>query len=215
MATTVVVTAKGREVIAGRMIGTSPTQAEPKQLGWGTGGVAGGPFTAAVTDVAAFSEASEARVAGTSSVATTTTTNDSYQVVGTITSGSTQTIAEVLLSDSGTKPFATTWATAPTGTGGTTGTLAASYTPANGTYIQCRGEVMQVSAGTGTTSVTLVRGQNSSTAVTQSNADAVTMGNPPGSSTTNGSLYLHASFNPGLALNNGDSLQSTVTVKHS
>lgn len=211
MATTVVVTAKGREVIAGRMTGSAT---EPKQLGWGTGGVAGGPFTAATTDVAPFQEAAETRVAGTSSIATTTTTNDSYQVVGTITSLSGQTIAEVFLSDSATKPFSTTWATAPTGTGGTTGTLAASYTPANNTYIQCRTEVMQVTAGTGTTSVTITRGQNGSAAVTQSNGDAVTTGNPPGTATANSTLYVHASFT-GLALNTGDSLQSTITVKHS
>ena len=211
MATTVVVTAKGREVIAGRMTGSAT---EPKQLGWGTGGVAGGPFTAATTDVAPFQEAAESRVAGTSSIATTTTTNDSYQVVGTITSLSGQTIAEVFLSDSATKPFATTWATAPTGTGGTTGTLAASYTPANNTFIQCRTEVMQVTAGTGTTSVTLSRAQNGSAAVTQSNGDAVTTGNPPGTATANSTLYVHASFT-GLALNTGDSLQSTITVKHS
>lgn len=211
MATTVVVTAKGREVIAGRMTGSAT---EPKQLGWGTGGIAGGPFTAATTDVAPFSEAAETRVAGTSSIATTTTTNDSYQVVGTITSLSTQTIAEVFLSDSATKPFATTWATAPTGTAGTTGTLSASYTPANNTYIQCRTEVMQVTAGTGTTSVTITRGQNGSSAVSQSNADAVTTGNPPGTATANSTLYVHASFT-GLALNTGDSLQSTITVKHS
>lgn len=211
MATTVVVTAKGREVIAGRMTGSAT---EPKQLGWGTGGIAGGPFTAATTDVAPFSEAAETRVAGTSSLATTTTTNDSYQVVGTITSLSGQTIAEVFLSDSATKPFSSTWATAPTGTGGTTGTLAASYTPANNTYIQCRTEVMQVTAGTGTTSVTISRGQNGSAAVSQSNADAVTTGNPPGTATTNSTLYVHASFT-GLALNTGDSLQSTITVKHS
>jgi hypothetical protein len=211
MATTVVVTAKGREVIAGRMTGSAT---EPKQLGWGTGGVAGGPFTAATTDVAPFQEAAETRVAGTSSISTTTTTNDSYQVVGTITSLSAQTIAEVFLSDSATKPFATTWATAPTGTGGTTGTLAASYTPANNTFIQCRTEVMQVTAGTGTTSVTLTRAQNGSAAVAQSNGDAVTLGNPPGTATANATLYVHASFT-GLALNTGDSLQSTITVKHS
>lgn len=211
MATVVVVTSKGREVIAGRMTGSAT---EPKQLGWGTGGVAGGPFTAATTDVAPFSEAAETRVAGTSSIATTTSTNDSYQVVGTITSLSGQTIAEVFLSDSATKPFSSTWATAPTGTGGTTGTLAASYTPANNTFIQCRTEVMQVTAGTGTTSLTLARAQNGSAAVTQSNADVVTTGNPPGTATANGTLYVHASFT-GLALNTGDSLQSTITVKHS
>lgn len=208
MANTVVVTAKGREVIVGRMQGASPTQNEPKQLGWGTG-----TQTAAVTDVAPFIEAAEARVTGTSSTQTTTTTNDTYQVVGTITSGSGQTISEVFLSDSSTKPFSTTWATAPTGSGGTTGTTAASYTPANNTYIQCEGEVMQVTAGTGTTSLTLARAQNGSTGATHSNGTTVTLGNPPGTATANATLYLHASFT-GLALNSGDSIQSTIQVKH-
>ena len=112
MATTVVVTRTGDGVVAGRMIGSSPTQAEPKQMGWGTGGVGtGSPYTAAKTDVNAFAEASEARVAGTSSQVTTTYTSDTYQVVGTITAGGPKTIAEVLLSDSATKPFSTTVAT--------------------------------------------------------------------------------------------------------
>jgi hypothetical protein len=209
----VVVTARGREVIAGRMVGTAT---EPKQLGWGTGGIAGGPFTAAVTDVAAFSEAAEARVAGTSSIATTTTTNDSYQVIGTITSASAQTIAEVLLSDSGTKPFSTTVAAGGVvgSNSSTTLNTAASYTPANGTYVQIRTEVMQVTAGTGTTALTVARAANGSSAIsTIAVADATTMGNVPGVATANGTLYLHASFT-GLALNISDSLQSTITVKH-
>jgi hypothetical protein len=209
VATVVVVTAKGREVISGRMIGASPTQVEPKNLGWGTG-----TQTVATTDVAPFIESSEARVAGTSSQVTTTTTNDTYQVSGTITSASNQTIAEVFLSDSATKPFSTTWVTAPTGTAGTTGTLTASYTPANGTYVQCEGEVMQVTAGTGTTSVTVTRAANGSAAATHANGTTVTLGNPPGTATANATMYAHVSFT-GLALSTGDSLASTVQIKHS
>ena len=33
----------GKAVISGRMFGTSPTQAEPRYLGWGTGAGAGRP----------------------------------------------------------------------------------------------------------------------------------------------------------------------------
>jgi hypothetical protein len=218
MTTTVVVTRKGREVITGRMIGTSPSQAEPKQLGWGTGGVGtGSPYTAAQTDVNAFDEAAETRVAGTSTQATTTTTNDTYQVVGTITSLSNQTIAEVLLSDSGTKPFATTVASGGVVSSSSSTTLntAASYTPANSTYVQVDTEVMEVTAGTGTTALTVVRAQNGSTAIsTISIGDIVTLGNPPGTSTTNATMFLHATFT-GLALSTNDSLQSTVQVKFS
>lgn len=210
-----VVTRKGREVIAStRMKGSPAGSTEPLNIGWGNGGVAGGPFTAANTDIAPFNEGAENRVAGTSSAVTTTTTNDTYQVVGTITATGTRAIAEVFLSDSTTKPFSTTWSTAPTGTGGTTGTTAASYTPANNTYIQCRTEVMQVTAGSGTTSLTISRGQNGSSAVTQSNGDAVTTGNPPGTATANSTIFLHADHGV-VNLSNNDSIQYTITVAFS
>ena len=210
------VTSKGREVITGRYIGSSPTQAEPKIMGWGTGGVAGGPFTAAVTDVAAFQEGAETRVTGTSSQVTTTTTNDTYQVVGTITSLSNQTIAELLLSDSATKPFSTTVAAGGVvgSNSSTTLNTAASYTPANSTSVQIRTEAMLVTAGTGTTALTVTRGSNGSSAIsTIAVGDIVTLGNAPGTSTANATLYAHISFT-GLALNTGDSIASTVAFKH-
>lgn len=217
MANTVLITAKGREVTTGRLIGATPTQAEPKIMGWGTGGVAGGPFTAAVTDIAMFQEAAETRVTCTSSQVTTTTTNDTYQNVGTLTSLSNQTIAELCLSDAATKPFATTVAA-----GGVVGSnsstvlnLAASYTPANGTAVQIRTEVLPVSAGTGTTALTVARGGNGSAAIsTIAVGDIVTLGNVPGTSTANATLYAHITFT-GLALNTNDSLASTVQFKYS
>lgn len=216
MANVVLVTSKGREVLVGRYIGATPTQAEPKIMGWGTGGIAGGPFTAAVTDVNMFQEAAEARVTGTSSQVTTTTTNDTYQVVGTITSASNQTIAEVCLSDGATKPFATTVASgAVIGSAvATTFTSGATYTPANSTSIQVRTEVMLVTAGTGTTSLTVTRGTNGSSGIaTIAAGDIVTLGNAPGTATANATLYAHISFS-GLPLNTSDNLTSTVQFKH-
>jgi hypothetical protein len=150
-------------------------------------------------------------------VVTTTTTNDTYQVTGTITSLSNQTIAEVLLSDASTKPFTTTVAAGGVvgSSSATTLNTAASYTPANNTYVQIRTEVMQVTAGTGTTALTVTRAANGSTAIsTIAAADTVTLGNAPGTSTANATLYLHASFT-GLALNTNDSISSTVQIKHS
>lgn len=71
----------GKAIVSGRLIGASPTQAEPKNLAWGTG--AG---TSAVGDTTLFSEsAQESRVACTTSQQTTTLTNDTYQAVGTLT----------------------------------------------------------------------------------------------------------------------------------
>lgn len=210
------VTSKGRDIISGRMRGSTPTQTEPLDCGWGTNPVA---LTAAVTDIAPFTEASEARVVGTSSIATTTTTNDTYSVVGSITvAGSGKTIAEWFLADSTTKPTAYTVAGGSGVIGSNSSTnlvLNASYTPANGTYIQIRTEVMLVVSGTGTTTLVVTRAQNGSAAIsTIASADAVQPGNPPGvTSITGGSLFAHFDFT-GLALNVADSLQLTANIKY-
>lgn len=74
----------GRAILTNRILAGGT---EPKQVGWGTG--AG---TAAVADTTLFAEKAAdivtttgTRVAGTSSQVTTSVTNDTYQVVGTIT----------------------------------------------------------------------------------------------------------------------------------
>lgn len=202
------------------MIGSTPTQLEPLNIGWGTGGVGtGSPYTADLWDVNLFGPAAESRTAGTSSQVTTTSTNDTYQVVGTITSLSGQTIAEVLLSDSATKPFSTTVASGAStiigSSSNTSANLAASYTPANNTYIQVDTEVMKVTAGTGTTTVTVTRGQNGSSAIsTISAADVVVLGNVPGLATANATCFVHATYT-GLALNTNDSISYTIQVQFS
>ncbi len=215
-----VVTSKGREIISFRMKGNPSSGTEPLNVGWGTGGIAGGPFTAAVTDVGPFSEGSEARVAGTSSFVTTgsNSANDTYQVVGTVTADGSKTIAEVLLADTATKPFSTTVAagggTVIGSSSNTALTSGASYTPANNSYIQIRTEVMKVTAGTGTTSLTVTRAQNGSAAIaTIAASDVVQAGNIPGDTTvTNGNMFFHSDFT-GLALSLGDSIQFTLKVQ--
>ena len=73
-----VITNAGQAIVTNRMIGSGT---DPKFVMWGTG--AG---TAAITDTTLFTETTdEARTTGTSSRVTTTVTNDTYQVVGTIT----------------------------------------------------------------------------------------------------------------------------------
>src|SRR6185312_7740195 len=206
MAITTVLTSKGREVVASRMIGASPTQAEPKVIGWGVGAV-----NAAVTDVALQQEAAEARVTGTSSLATTATTNDTYQVAGTITSASNQTVTEAGLFDSTTKAPATTLSAAITTTGQTTiNVTSAAGFPGSGNYqVQIDSEVLTVTGGQGTTTWTVTRGQNGSTAATHSSAAVITGGNAPGSTAvTGGTTYAKSTFT-GLALNTGDSIAFT------
>lgn len=80
----------GKSIISGRMIGSTPSQAEPHFVGWGTGAGAG---SATSTDVS--TPASEARVSGTSTQVTTSVTNDTHQVVGTITASGAKTITNV------------------------------------------------------------------------------------------------------------------------
>lgn len=212
-----VVTAKGREIIVGRMQGSTPTQAEPKNVGWGAPST---EFTAASTDVAPFSESSEARVAGTSSTVTTTTTNDTYQVTGTLTASATRAITEVFLSDSSSKPASTT-ISGGTAVGSSTGTTltvnSATGFPGTGNYdIQVRTEVMTVTGGQGTTSWTVTRAANGSTAVsTIATSDTVTGGNAPGqTAVNNGNLFLHSDFAV-INLNANDSIAFTIQTKFS
>ena len=91
----VVFTNAGAAIVNNRIIqaGTAP-----KNIGWGTGATA-----AAVTDTALVTEAapttSGGRTAGTESRVTTSVTNDTYQVQGTVTAGGSLSITEAGLFD--------------------------------------------------------------------------------------------------------------------
>lgn len=71
--------------------------AEPKFVGWGTG--AG---TAAAADTTLFTEATEARVIGVQTNITTTTTNDTYRLVGELTANGSKTITNAGYFDAST-----------------------------------------------------------------------------------------------------------------
>ena len=87
-----VVTNLGYAIAAKRMIGSTPSQAEPKFIAMGTGAT-GAARTAAVTDTALSAE-HETRATGTSSTVTTSVTNDTYQVVGTVTATTSRSVDE-------------------------------------------------------------------------------------------------------------------------
>ena len=89
-----VVANTGKAIITNRLKGSGT---EPNYIAWGTG--AG---TAAATDTTLFTESAESRVAGTSTQQTTTTTNDTYQVVGTMTATGSRTITNAGLLDAST-----------------------------------------------------------------------------------------------------------------
>lgn len=86
-----ILTNLGKTIIANRLKGLGT---EPKYVAWGEG--AG---TADITDVSLFDEAPEARVEGASSVVTVTTSDDTFQVIGTITSTAARAITNAGLFD--------------------------------------------------------------------------------------------------------------------
>lgn len=83
----------GKAIITNRIKGSGT---EPSYIAWGTG--AG---TTGVTNTTLFTETGS-RVAGTSTQQTTTTTNDTYQVVGTQTASGALTITNAGLFDAAT-----------------------------------------------------------------------------------------------------------------
>jgi len=82
----------GKGIITSRLIGTAT--AVPHHIGWGTGStsVTLGDTTLATEDSAG--SPAYARVTGADTQTTTTTTNDTQTVVGTLTSNGTKTITE-------------------------------------------------------------------------------------------------------------------------
>ena len=81
---------KGRDILTNRIIGSGT---EPKYVAMGTGTTG-----VALTDTALGGEV-ESRTTGTSSRTTTSTTNDTYQVTGTVTATTSRTIGEAGLFD--------------------------------------------------------------------------------------------------------------------
>lgn len=84
----------GKAIITNYLNGGAATQ--PKYVAWGTG--AG---TTAATDTTLFTEVLP-RVSGTTSQVTTSTTNDTFQVVGTQTAATSATITNAGLFDAAT-----------------------------------------------------------------------------------------------------------------
>lgn len=89
MADTVYVVDNGLAITTDRLL-DSPTHNPPKWVHWGTG-----TTTATATDTVLETPGTEARTEGTETQKTTSTTNDTFQVVGTITcTGSPKAITE-------------------------------------------------------------------------------------------------------------------------
>ncbi len=99
--TATVITTIGKAIFADRVRTTPGTYtASPKFVGMGVGAT-GAARTAVVGDTA-LSTAAESRTSGTESLVTTTTTNDTYQVVGTVTATAARAVDEAGLFDAST-----------------------------------------------------------------------------------------------------------------
>jgi hypothetical protein len=92
--TATVLTSAGRAITTNRIKGAGT---EPSYVGVGVGAT-GAARTAVAADTA-LSTAVESRVAGTSTQQTTTSTNDTYQVVGTVTATASRSVDEAGLFD--------------------------------------------------------------------------------------------------------------------
>lgn len=200
----------------------SPT--EPKNIGWGD--PASSLTGSANPDVALFKPQTEARVAGTSAIVTTSFLGDTYQVTGTITClVGAKTITEAGLFDTTTAASFSTISGASQASGASTITLAATIGPASGNfYIQVENEVELVTAGQGTATLTVTRAQLSSTAAAHaigatatSGGDGLAATNSATSSQTSsgalvlakgGNMFAHADF-AGIALSVNDSIAFT------
>lgn len=106
------VTNKGKAMFADRVRTTPGTYTtSPKYCAMGVGAT-GAARTAAAADTALSSEV-ETRASGTESVVTTSVTNDTYQVVGTVTATSSRSVDEGGLFDASTVGNMFTSATFP------------------------------------------------------------------------------------------------------
>lgn len=98
--TATVVTNVGKAIAAKRHLGASPSQAEPKFIGIGTGAT-GAARTAVAGDTALSTEV-ETRATGTGTTVTVTQTNDAYQTTGSITATGARAVDELGTFDAST-----------------------------------------------------------------------------------------------------------------
>lgn len=223
MANATVATFPGRGILWNRMKGVG---AEARNIGWGTTAVTG----SSSSNVNLFSPQTEARVTGTSTILTTTSLGDTYQVTGTIVClvGS-KSIQEAGLFDALTPSSLTTTISNSLATAATSVlTLGTSLAGGAGNfYAQLEGETVFVT-GAASTTLTCTRGVLNSSTFVHSIGAPITMGGDGGSNTASGgwtggiqtvpassitasyggNLFIHADF-ASISLNVNDSISFT------
>lgn len=132
--------------------------------------------SAAATDCALGYEITTnggARGAATASQVTTTVTNDTTQLVKTFSFTASFAITEEGIFDSATSPTVTTLSAAISSTSATSASVTSGTGIANNDYLQIDNEIVQVTAGGGTTTLTITRAQKGTTAATHSSGVGV------------------------------------------
>lgn len=201
-------------------------------IGWGYPGGTGGPTnTALITDVNLFGPGIESRVAATTGLASANQLGDTIVFTGTITATGTRTINEVGLfessSQSPTGVTNSTAANATTTTVGLAGAGAANLVTAGVYLAQWDNEIVAVTAGAGSNTLTVTRGVLGSTAAAHNASVPFTAGGDGGAHAANssigvatwspisangGSIIAHCDFaNIGLNLN--DSIAFTLKTQ--
>ena len=217
MANAAVATYSGRSILWNRMKGSGT---EAKNIGWGDSAVTG----SANPDVNLFKPQTEARTAGTSTMVTTTQLGDTYQVTGTIVCAvGNKTITEAALFDTTTLSPTTTIANSLT-TASTVLTLGSGAAlPATGNYyMQLENEIVLVTGGQSTATITVTRGVIGSSLAVHSASTPISLGGDGGAGTGGatsgqtatvsaafgGNVFCHADF-AGIALSVSDSINFT------
>ena len=190
----------GRNLTVSLLVAAS---GHPAYIGFGSGS-----GTTSPSDEALFSEFPNTRVSGTVSQVTTTTSGDTYQVVGTFTALSSGTLTNIGIFNSGANPVQGLLTSPITSNSQTT----LSVTTASGTWpnvypynIQVSTEVMTVTAISGTT-FTVTRGANGSTKLTSA-AIGTTV------TQVTGTLFAKTDFG-GFPVTPGDVLQFTIGIQY-
>lgn len=167
-------------------------------LGTGTNSVG-------ATDQALFTEATGSgagRAAGTASQVTTSVTNDTTQLVHTWNFTGSFAITEEGIFDGTTAPVQTTTTQSRINTD-TTVTVTSGTGFVNNDFVQWEQEIIQVTSGGGTTTLTISRGQQGTTAA--SHASGTTLNDITANATK---MLAHQGFSV-INVANGDSLQVT------
>lgn len=218
MANAAVATFPGRAILWNRVKGNGT---EPKNIGWGDSPGAG--VTGAISsNVNLFKPQTEARTAGTSTLATTSFLGDTYSCSGSIVCAvGAKTITEAGLFDTTTLSPTTTVNSSMTASATTVSLSAAvAGTPSSGRYYrQIENETVLVTAGQSSVIETIVRGRLGSTSAVHSSGVSTTIGDDGGTATgggtteqtatvgaaAGGACFIHADF-AGIALSVSDSI---------